>query len=488
MKPPPDMVARDREWNLLGDFVSSGPRHATLAVVWGRRRIGKSFLVSSLAAESGGFYYEAARGSSAEALRELGVALAAHEAAPAPFAFTSWDEALAGLLGLGRSGPTLVVLDEFPYLLESTPGLDSLIARAYAPRGALRQGSRTRLVVCGSAMAVMRQLLSGTAPLRGRSGLDLAMGPFDFRDARVLYGTDDLDAAMLLFAVIGGVAAYAREMVEDDLPARARDFERWVCRRVLSPGAPLFAEVPLLLSEDPATSKARKLNLYHATLAGIASGHHAHSKLTSYVKVSGPSLAPILDGLVAAGFVTRVADPIRDNRPTYLPADSLIRFHYALIRRHHARLASHSADTRALWRELKPTFRSQVLGPSFEAMARHWCAHHAGPDSLGGPPVHVGPTMVDVAGVAHQVDMVVTAGGDEPAKRQILAVGEAKAGEVITRAHLRHLDQTRAALGLPGRAARLLLFGTRFETQLKSEAARRDDLELIDLERLYFGS
>jgi hypothetical protein len=124
------MVAREREWDLLGDFVTSGSRHATLAVVWGRRRIGKSFLVSSLAAESGGFYYEAARGSSAEALRELGVALAAHEGAPAPFAFGSWDEALAGLLGLGRSRPTLVVLDEFPYLLESTPGLDSLIARA----------------------------------------------------------------------------------------------------------------------------------------------------------------------------------------------------------------------------------------------------------------------------------------------------------------------------------------------------------------------
>ena len=53
----------------------------------------------------------------------------------------------------------------------------------------------------------------------------------------------------------------------------------------------------LLLSEDPATSRARKLNLYHAALAGVATGHHAHSSLTRYVSIPGASLAPIVDAL-----------------------------------------------------------------------------------------------------------------------------------------------------------------------------------------------
>lgn len=486
--PPADMVARQREWALLSDFATGGPGHATLAVVWGRRRIGKSFLLSSLAAQTGGFYYEAVRGAAAEALRELGVALAAHQGATAAFAFADWDEAIASLLRLGESGPALVVLDEYPYLLEATPGLDSLIARAYGPRGPLRQRGRTRLVLCGSATAVMSRLLSGTAALRGRAGLDLPMRPFDFRDARVLYGTDDLDVAASVFAVIGGVAAYTRDMVDDDLPTRRRDFDRWVCRRVLSPGAPLFNEVALLLSEDPSTAKARKLHLYHATLAGIASGHHAHSKLTSYVKVSGPSLTPVLDGLVGAGFVERVADPIRGNRPTYHPADSLLRFHYAVIRRHHARLAGHGADTAALWRELEATFRSQVLGPSFEAMARHWCIHFAGSDTIGGPAAHVGPSVVDVDGSPRQVDVVIAGEGDEPAERRVLALGEAKAAEVVDATHLRDLESARAALGPNASDARLLLFGRRFAADVKAQAARRADVELIDLDRLYYGS
>jgi hypothetical protein len=484
---PDDMVGRTREWVLLSDFAAGGPNHATLAIVWGRRRIGKSFLVSSLVERLGGFYFEAARGSAAEALRDLGEALARHQRAVAPYAFTSWDDAIAALARLGEGGAVPVVLDEFPYLLEAAPGLDSLIQRVYAPRSALRSGTRTRLVLCGSAMAVMAQLLSGSAALRGRAGLDLQMLPFDFREARALHGVNDLGLARSLFAVIGGVAAYARDMVEDDLPSSPRDFDRWVRRRVLSTGAPLFNEVTLLLSEDPSTAKARKLNLYHAALAGVASGHHAHSKLTNYVKVSGPSLAPILDGLVAAGFVERLVDPLRENRPTYHPADSLIRFHYAIIRRHHGRLAAHGADTAALWRELTPTFRSAVLGPAFEAMARHWCAHFAAPATLGGPPVHVGPGSVELAGVWHELDVVVADEGDTPAERPVLAIGEAKAAEPIALAHLERLEQARVALGRRAESARLLLFGSRFTAEVSRRAAARDDVELVDLERLYEG-
>jgi uncharacterized protein len=484
---PDDMVGRAGEWALLCDFAAGGPDHATLAVVWGRRRIGKSFLVSSLAQRLGGFYFEAVRGSAAESLRDLGEALARHQQAAAPYAFAGWEDAIAALLRLGASTAVPVVLDEFPYLLEAAPGLDSLIQRAYSPRGALRTGTRTRLVLCGSAMAVMAQILSGTAALRGRAGLDLQMSPFDFREARVLHGVSDLGLAAALFSVIGGVAAYARDMVGDDLPSSGRDFDRWVRRRVLSPGAPLFSEVTLLLSEDPSTAKARKLNLYHATLAGVASGHHAHSKLTSYVKVSGPSLAPMLDGLVAAGFVDRLVDPLRENRPAYHPADSLIRFHYAIIRRHHARLAAHGADTAALWRELTPTFRSAVLGPAFEAMARHWCSHFASPATLGGSAVHVGPGSVELAGVWHELDVVVAGAGDTPAERPVLALGEAKTGEPITLAHLEHLERARSALGRRASTARLLLFGSRFTRELTQRRTGRSDVELVDLDRLYGG-
>ncbi|MEX0708322.1 MAG: ATP-binding protein [Woeseia sp.] len=490
LRRPKGIVGREVEWDLLREFATSGAAGATLGIVWGRRRTGKSLLLESLVERTGGFYYEAVRGSSAEALRELGARLGAHQQAAAPLSLDTWDDAIGALLKLGQKHEIPIVLDEYPYLLEHTPELDSIIQRAFGPRNRLRTSSRARLVLCGSAVTIMRQILSGSAPLHGRAGLDLRISPFDFRVARELHGLDDLNAAVRTFAVIGGVAAYAREMVGGDLPANIGDFDRWVCRRVLSPASPLFNEVGLLLSDDAATSKARKINLYHAALAGVASGHHSHKSLTGYVRIPGASLSPIVDALTSAEFLERIQDPVRDNRPTYYPADPLIRFHYAVIRRHGARLARHDANTKQIWRQIKSTFESQALGPCFEAMARYWCQHFADPTTLGGHPDYVGPTVVASAESAEsELDVVVAEANAEAASdRRILAIGEAKAGERISARHLRRLEVARSLLGPRARDAKLLLFAAAFTADLVAVGAQRTDVELVDLERLYGGA
>jgi uncharacterized protein len=493
-QPSKDLIGRESEWRRLTEFASSGEPSASLGIVWGRRRIGKSFMLQDLSEEASGFYYHALRGSSAEALRDLGEHLGRRLGAGAPLALRSWEEAIEALVALGREREVLVVLDEFPYLLEHTPALDSIIQRIYGPRSEARRGSRARLVLCGSAMSVMAKLLTGTAPLRGRAGLDLRMQPFDFRTARQLHGTEDRVTAVEIYAVIGGVAAYAREMVENDLPTSRADFDRWVCRRVLSPAAPLFGEVELLLAEDPAVSKVRKPNLYHAALAGVALGNHAWSSLTSYVRISGSSLHSIVSALTSAAFIEEVQDPVRDNRPTYRPSDPLIRFHYAIIRRHESRLGRHGVDTEALWRELTPTFRSQVLGPGFEAMARYWTVHFAARDTLGGEPDHVGPTSLMVTdsetGATEQREIDVLVAADDaaaPSLRTVTALGEAKVGERFTLRHMRRLEEARLALADRAERARLLLFGSSFDDAVRAAAAEREDLEIVDLGRLYEG-
>jgi uncharacterized protein len=498
IQPSSDMIGREAEWRRLTDFAMSSEPGASLGMVWGRRRIGKSFLLQDLCTQLGGFYHHALRGSSAEALRDLGDQLGRHLGVGAPLSLGGWEDAVEALLALGREREALVVLDEFPYLLEHSPAIASLIQRAYGPRTDARTGSRARLVLCGSAVSVMGELLSGTAPLRGRAGLALRLQPFDFRVARRLHGAEDLVAAVEIFAVIGGVAAYAREMVEHDLPTSREDFDRWVSRRVLSPAAPLFGEIELLLAEDPAVSRARKPNLYHATLSGVALGRHAWSSLASYVKIPGSTLNSIVRVLTAADLVDEVADPLRENRPTYEPSDPFLRFHYAVIRRHQSRLGRHSADTEVRWRELVPTFRSQVLGPCFEAMARFWVRHFAATETLGGTPDHVGRTTVPVpvpdedgsgGGIEwREIDVVVAADdGATPGERTVLALGEAKVGERLTMRHLRRLEEARLALGFRARDARLLLFGASFDDAVRAAAVDRSELELVDLERLYEG-
>ena len=66
---PPHVFGREREWKALADFAADPRPEATLGIVSGRRRQGKTYLLRSLAAATGGFFFEAAEATEAESLR-----------------------------------------------------------------------------------------------------------------------------------------------------------------------------------------------------------------------------------------------------------------------------------------------------------------------------------------------------------------------------------------------------------------------------------
>lgn len=469
-------------------FLDSEVGHHTLALVYGRRRIGKSTLLDELATERGGFYWEATRGEPAVHLARLGEALGQH-LGTGRLSFDTWEEAVSQLLGLGEIGPVPVVLDEVGYLLEAAPAVDSVVAAALGPGARRRTPGQARLILCGSAIALMRVLTTGEAPLRGRAGLELVMQPFGYRAAARQLGTGTpLELAARVYAVIGGVIGYYTDMVDHDLPEGPEDFDRWVVTRVLSPAATLHHEATTLLAEDPTLSAASPA-LHHSILGAIANGSVTAGKIANRLRRSVSNLDPALKRLIAAGFVLRHEDPIRAQRPTYALADPFLQFHYAILEPHGRLLRDR--DPRGSWDDrLCALFDSRVRGPVFEELARTWVRRHAAEGTLGGPADHAGPSTVAIDGSQYQLDVVVTR-ADEPttpeAERAILAIGEAKAGETVGMTRLHHLEKGRAALGTRAAHARLLLFATAFTDELRASAARRGDVELVDLDRLYHG-
>jgi AAA+ ATPase superfamily predicted ATPase len=486
-----DLIGRDREMNTLRDFGTASVPGATLGLVWGRRRTGKSMMLERLVAETDGVHFQALRGSGSEALRELGAVLAKPSGAAAPLRLGSWDEAVSAILALGAQQPRVVVLDDFPYLLEHTPELEAVLQRQFAAANPTLANSKTRLILCGSSIGIMSRLLRGTDTLRTQAGLALRISPFDYRVSRELHGVTDLATAVLLFSMIGGVAAYARDMVNFDVPTGPEAFDRWIAQRVLAPSAPLVGEIDLLLGEDPALAKMRKITMYHATLSAVARGNRTWTSICNYVGGSGGTLTPVMNTLIASELVARLEDPVRSNRPTYNIADSLLRVHYAVIRRYQQRLARPTSDTAALWQELVSTVRTEVVGPCFEAMARHWATHWASAATLGGIPAHVGPTVISGRdGDELELDLVVAAddGGAEPDRRTIMSLGVAKVGQILSLTTLRRLERARAHFGARAAQAKLLLIGRVFDADLVQQASRRSDVEVVDLERLYYGS
>ena len=109
----------------------------------------------------------------------------------------------------------------------------------------------------------MGGLLSGSAPLRGRAGLELIVHPFGYRDAARFWDITDPKLAVLVHSVAGGTPAYRRELLREDTPADLADFDPWVIRTVLNPQTPLFREARYLLAEE---TEIRDPSLYHSVL------------------------------------------------------------------------------------------------------------------------------------------------------------------------------------------------------------------------------
>ncbi len=484
---PSRLFDRDVEWADLVDFAEGPTAQPWIGLVYGRRRQGKSYMLSELAASSGGFYHQAIEEQRAPALNRLSAAIATFAGLPAWAGgqFNDWTSALRALAD--QASGRLVVFDEFPYLLRESPELSSVIQAAFDSAKSERHPA-FKLILCGSALSVMTSLLTGQQALRGRAVLDMPVHGFDFRVSRAFWGIDDPNVAFLVDAVLGGAPGY-RDLLGGMAPERAVDFADWLADGVLNPSHALFREAEYLLSEDPALVDRA---LYRSIIATIGGGQATRRGVGNALGRPDTALNHPLGQLERARFIIRDSDLLRPNRPLLRLADPLLRFYFAILRPDIARFDARR--TREAWADASPRFRAQVLGPHFESIARTWTERYASEATLGGRPRRVGFVQVNdpIARQQFEVDVVAEAPGTKvDGIPRLLVIGEAKASETArTMANLTHLERSRGLLA--GRAdvgrTKLVLFGRAgFEAELLATAAKRDDVELVDLARLYEG-
>ncbi len=491
VKRPDDLFDREREWDALAGFATGEGPGIQLALVRGRRRQGKSFLLRRLAAAVGGFYYQALEEERGQALASFGAALGHHLGVPGGhLRFDDWDAALRGLMQPERAEPSLAVIDELPYLLRHSPELPSTLQRVIDT--SRDGGSPLRLVLCGSALSVMANLLTGAQALRGRAIADVVVHPFGYRDSARFWNISEPAAAFAVHAVLGGTPGY-RDLISGPAPARLSDVASWLESGPLNPSSALFREDDYLLTEDRSLPDRA---LYHAVVAAIAGGNTSQGAIAAALGREQRAVQHPLRALEDAGFVNRTDDVLRARRPFYRLSDPILRFHHVVTRPDLARFEDRR--TAEAWAAARDRFATHVLGPHFEDLARAFSFRHAGPETTGGVAAIIGAAVInDPKGRAqHQLD-VVALGPSGPSgpggpTACILAIGEAKhTAKSMGPADLGRLEHIRALVTTRGRDAsdaKLLLFSANgFDRSLRRAAASRPDVELIDLDRLYTG-
>jgi uncharacterized protein len=481
MRKPDRLFDRDAEWAGLVRFAADARPGATLGVVSGRRRQGKSYLLQALAAEAGGIYFPALELTEAVSLRLLADELVRFTGGPVP-RFHDWLDAIPYLFGVTGDRAVPVVIDEFPSLMKSSPELPSIIQRELGPGGS-GGASRARLLLCGSAMSVMGRLLAGHAPLRGRAGLELVIQPFGYRDAAQFWGISDPRLAVLVHSVVGGTPAYRREFLRDDVPDGIADFDDWVIRTVLNTQTALFREARYLLAEE---TEIRDPSLYHSALAAVAFGNSTTGGIANYIGRKSNEVAHPLAVLEDCHLLVKEPDLFRSGRARYRIAEPLITFYQAVMSHDWARLER--GEAAAVWQGARARYLSQVAGPHFESLCREY-AFDAGSEIFGSAPTEAGSGVVaDPANRTQiEIDVAVLGPADPGRPRRILSLGEVKWDRIMDGGHLARLGRARDLLAVKGFDTSSTVLacysGAGFATDLRAAAGER--IALIGLEQLY---
>lgn len=499
MDRPDDLFARHGEWDELAAFAASTRPGLRIAIVSGRRRQGKSYLLRRVCRLTDGLYHQAQELERPQALQRFSDDVAARLGlGRGQLQFSDWDSALRTAIGLaprdggepaaGAAGPSrLLVIDELPYLLAHSPELPSILQELYDETGERGSGPPAAVVLCGSALSIMTDLLSGTKPLRGRAQVDMTLKPFGFRESARFWGVDDPKVAFAVNAVVGGTPGY-RSLIDAPAPRTAAGIPKWLGRSVLNPAHALFNETAYLLREDP---RIVDKQLYNSILSAVAGGRHTQREIGALVGRDSNHLRHPLGVLVSAGFLLREDDVLLQKKPVYFIADPVVRFSGVVLDPHRSLLEERDVDT--AWERAAPAYSSLVLGPHFERMAVEWTARHAG-ERWGEGIGEVGPTVVnDPDGRAqHQLDVVALPRGvtRHTAGARVVVLGEAKSSNrrraIGDIERLEHIRALLAGRGADTRGAQLALFGREgFDGNVQRAAAKRTDVHLIDLSTLY---
>lgn len=457
------LIDRDREQVQLRDAFLEAP---SLAVVVGRRRVGKSFLLASTLTDERVVSFQGDEQGERQHLELL-----AEEAgrvllgAPA-LLFDDWDAALAFFGAQAAQAPLTLVLDEFQYLWSAQPALDSIIQRRWDRWQ--RGGNALLLVLCGSALSLMERLLAHGSPLYGRATLRLLIAPLDYRFAGEFANTTNPEKLLRRYAVLGGTPQYQVWAGPGELRTIIRD-------RVLTKGAPLYEDPLHLLREgegirDPGT--------YLAILRAIARGATRHNEIAQQAGVTSANLSPRLARLEELGYVQPIsplAADEREARSVYRIADPYFRFWFRYVARNRSRLERGRVDD--VLAEVMNDL-DNLMGQTYEDCCRHWVGQYADeklvgrPEQLGSWWSRDGSVEIDIVGVRrHRYELL----------------GSCKWRRTVDEDTLDELYDHRAVLGSKAARARLALFAREGFTDRLRERAADEGVLLVTAADLFAG-
>lgn len=354
-------IDRESEFKTLTGL---SDKRATLVLLYGRRRVGKTRLVQEFLRDRSSLYFYVPNAEEKTILAEFSRVV--ENEFFAGFKFVDFSSFMEYLVKKSADG-TIIAIDEFQRLT-NVDGAMSLLQKFWDEKLSV---DRCYLVFSGSSIGAIRKVaLSGNAPLYGRRTATLKIEPLKYLDLLNWFENYSAEELVRIYGSFGGTPAYL-EYVDDKLSAQQNILEK-----ILSKRSPLYDEPEMLLMEEIRTPQR-----YMDILTAMASGKSTLSEIADVTGLNRESTTVYLRTLEALDLIERVTSVTEPEakRGVYCIKDHFFSFWFRFVRPNKRQLELELEST--FWQSATEDF-NRYLGHVFEDVCREVLVEMAKRDTL----------------------------------------------------------------------------------------------------------
>jgi len=298
---------------------------SSLVVMYGRRRVGKTTLISEFIRDKNALFFLASQESELQN-RNLFKEKAA-EFIDSDLLHNStvsdWDTIFKAIIETKFETKPIIVIDEFQYIGKSNRAFPSIMQRIWD--GILKDKS-VMLIFCGSLITMMEeQTLKYSSPLYGRRTAQIRLKQIPFSYYENFFPTKDYKDLVEMYSVTGGVPKYIESFKEE------KDIYTAIKKYVLNPSSYLYDEPHFLLQQE-----VTEIGSYFSLIKTIAFGNSKLSAIASALELPQTRLTKYLKTLIDLDILEREVpiteeNPDKSKKGLYKIKDNFIKFWFAFI-------------------------------------------------------------------------------------------------------------------------------------------------------------
>jgi len=355
---------RSNEINKLNEMYNSD--NFELAIIYGRRRVGKTTLIREFIKEKKSIFFAASESTAEVNLASLSRAIGGKNDSPI---YQDYESAFSALFEMANDERIIFVIDEYPYLAESNKAISSLLQIAIDHN---RDTSKIMIILCGSSMSFMEnQVLGYKSPLYGRRTAQFKILPFDFFESLSFLNSFSVVDKAVLYGVTGGIPEYLNKIKHD------KSVRENIIDLFLTPSGHFFEEPSNLMKQE-----LREPSTYNAIIEAIASGASRLNEIATKSKLESNKCAKYLASLISLGLVRKEYPygETTSKRSIYRLEDNMFRFWYRFVFTNESAIIVGMGDA-VYDNEVEPQLNA-YMGLIFEDICKQWFFEQAKKNAL----------------------------------------------------------------------------------------------------------